>query len=377
MLREKFNYTPGSNKSTDREFWFHDIDNIIKYCPAFAFCSFEAAGLRYEMRELIYNLSRIYLFYEAKLNPKPMLQLCGEAMDKRFKSPRYQVGRVSLPAMAYLLRLKAKLKVNYFDGLTSAKSGNAHAGKFFYLAAKTPLGNCWEENKTIAAIGIDDFRSLIKAATSSLPLKSDGYQADPAFLLTMLEYPQPPHRDMQGYDNGEDWLHHFCPFILHLPLCEEGMYLNVWEEPNNKNVAPLRIHIPFGTYLLLRVDVVHGGVFGSPGNVRLHIAFRPLKTAIENFVKTEEENLTDDDKKSCLQLGMDRCVIDKDRALETVPQAYDTKERVDNHGGLVNIIEPEQGYAVALIQDFPNVAPHLGALKVKSTKKKDPANKSA
>ena len=36
----------------------------------------------------------------------------------------------------------------------------------------------------------------------------------------------------------------------------------------------MRIHIPFGLFLIIRGDVVHGGVFGSPGNIRLHVVFK-------------------------------------------------------------------------------------------------------
>jgi len=130
-----------------------------------------------------------------------------------------------------------------------------------------------------------------------LPLGKGGYRTDLGFVMTNIATVQAPHRDYQGYgdiyfndERDEDAgssdkrnitkpVTAFLPWILHCPVVEEGMFLNYWPD-SRKDKCPIRIHIPFGTYLLTRVDAVHGGIFGQAGNIRLHIAFSPLQKVI-------------------------------------------------------------------------------------------------
>ena len=335
---------------------------MIGDCPDFEFGTQDASCLRQELRELLIRLAGIYL----PKAPHPPLLFCNDELDQRFKSlpaattNPYQVGRVPLDTMAFLIKMKTRLREKDFVGLATAKSGNTHAGKFFYFADRTGLGNRWQENKIWKTVGTEELTSLIQAVTEKLPLES--YQADPACMLTIMAYPQPPHRDMKGCVAGEEWRQPYYSYILHLPLCEEGMFLNIWEDPDDKSVPPLRIHVPFGTFLLLRMDVVHGGVFGSSGNVRLHIAFRPTKTAIEAHLK--DKGLSDKQKQSCMELGIDGHIQSKDRALDKVLTAYDTDEDVNKHGEKVDMIPKCDGYVAGLKEEFKFVARCLGGLKL-------------
>ena len=63
------------------------------------------------------------------------------------------------------------------------------------------------------------------------------------------------------------------PYILHLPLCEEGLAIQVWkcwELQVEDTLCPKFMFVPFGSALLLRADVYHAGCYGSKGNLRLH-----------------------------------------------------------------------------------------------------------
>ena len=63
------------------------------------------------------------------------------------------------------------------------------------------------------------------------------------------------------------------PFILHLPLCEEGLALQLWKCWKGEllgSISPKFIFVPFGSALLLRADVYHAGCYGTKGNFRLH-----------------------------------------------------------------------------------------------------------
>jgi hypothetical protein len=94
---------------------------------------------------------------------------------------------------------------------------------------------------------------------------------------------QPPHWDFTG------WRHvpaKSLPWVLHVPLCQEGMMLHVWPTERDQSThmeeciekfkigPPRYIHVAFGDALLLRADVAHGGCFGSRGNLRFHMVLR-------------------------------------------------------------------------------------------------------
>ena len=74
------------------------------------------------------------------------------------------------------------------------------------------------------------------------------------------------------------------PWVAHVPIYKEGMMLHIWptqrdEETHTKPQEKMKLGTPkiafviFGDYLLLRVDVCHGGCFGTKGNMRFHMVF--------------------------------------------------------------------------------------------------------
>ena len=100
------------------------------------------------------------------------------------------------------------------------------------------------------------------------------YTYIPAALLTMEQDNQRIHVDFtQLFANEED-----IPWVFHAPLCREGAWLNVISIIPNAHttqteVTPLRVHIPFGNFILLKGTVPHSGVYGQPGNLRSHMVF--------------------------------------------------------------------------------------------------------
>ena len=103
-----------------------------------------------------------------------------------------------------------------------------------------------------------------------------------SLLVTLEEELQPAHLD---YKIDTPHLErHAVPWIMHIPLCAEGMKLNVWRTPPNKSHLwkekkkridnknyqnATLVNIPFGTGLVVRGDAPHGGCFGNHGNLRL------------------------------------------------------------------------------------------------------------
>lgn len=93
---------------------------------------------------------------------------------------------------------------------------------------------------------------------------------------------QGPHWDFIGWRKvkAQD-----MPWVVHIPLCREGMMLHVWPTERDelthrsslerfKLGKPKLIHVGFGDALVLRADVCHGGCFGSAGNMRFHMILR-------------------------------------------------------------------------------------------------------
>ena len=68
------------------------------------------------------------------------------------------------------------------------------------------------------------------------------------------------------------------PYILHLPLCKEGLALQIWkcwEGQVEDKISPKFLFVPFGSALLLGADIYHAGCYGSKGNFRLHSMILP------------------------------------------------------------------------------------------------------
>jgi hypothetical protein len=76
-------------------------------------------------------------------------------------------------------------------------------------------------------------------------------------------------------------------FLLHFPLCKEGMMLRVWDKSTNtkegsKNTRPHSsyLRIPFGSYAITRGDVYHAGIYGKSGNFRFHMVVKTAENCL-------------------------------------------------------------------------------------------------
>lgn len=81
----------------------------------------------------------------------------------------------------------------------------------------------------------------------------------PGIMKTIV----PTHQPLQRYDNDDS-----DSYILHLPLCKEGRHLRIgWFDHASKTTKQKIIFIPFGSAILLKSSVWHGGHYGCEGNV--------------------------------------------------------------------------------------------------------------
>ena len=98
---------------------------------------------------------------------------------------------------------------------------------------------------------------------------------------------QAPHFDFPNFKTlclDEEKL----PLIVHVPLCKEGMLLQIWPTtflPSGKTVKlekPFFQYIAFGDALVLRADVAHAGCYGSAGNTRMHMVIKDESCSLKS-----------------------------------------------------------------------------------------------
>ena len=108
---------------------------------------------------------------------------------------------------------------------------------------------------------------ILKVVKNRIPFHADcrsQYLDLVGFIVTYEDYVQTPHLDINS--------HKLFSFIIHVPLCITGAWIYLWERDGSVNVKREMIHIPFGSMLVLRSDVWHGGIVGGKGNLRFHAA---------------------------------------------------------------------------------------------------------
>ena len=66
------------------------------------------------------------------------------------------------------------------------------------------------------------------------------------------------------------------PLIAHIPLEEEGAFINIWINRGDSGI-PVSVFIPFGAAIVVSAHVVHGGCYGSRGSSRFHMILKPKK----------------------------------------------------------------------------------------------------
>ena len=112
---------------------------------------------------------------------------------------------------------------------------------------------------------IETILSSVKTKIPDFTTNRNLYTEKVGVVMTYKDYVQSPHQDIVYHDeNG----HH--SYIIHVPLCECGAWIYLWQSGSGRNLNRDMIHIPFGSILVLRDDVWHGGIVGGKGNIRFH-----------------------------------------------------------------------------------------------------------
>jgi hypothetical protein len=60
------------------------------------------------------------------------------------------------------------------------------------------------------------------------------------------------------------------PFILHLPLCKEGLALQIWSTWVGDGTSQIRPKLILSPLAFFWADMYHASCYGTKGNLRLH-----------------------------------------------------------------------------------------------------------
>ena len=103
------------------------------------------------------------------------------------------------------------------------------------------------------------FRSFLQKLKQELKINDLYYRVKLGLVVTRKDYVQLPHLDCEAKKENHSWM-------CHVPICISGIYLYVWDDLGNTKQL---LKITLCGFLVLCDDLMHGGMCGGPGNVRV------------------------------------------------------------------------------------------------------------
>jgi hypothetical protein len=174
-----------------------------------------------------------------------------------------------------LVTLKGKARAGAFQAIR--KITGTHTEQFYLSSAdgSLPKGEAvvrsWR--KACCPITVCAIDSLAWSILNALPgLENPGdWSVEVGFLTNCKDngaVHQTLHLDVPEALNFEP--SNKIPYIVHIPLCNEGMALQIVGEDGCYN-PPLFRYYALGEAAVLRADVWHGGSYGTKGNMRMRM----------------------------------------------------------------------------------------------------------
>ena len=155
-------------------------------------------------------------------------------------------------------------------------SQGPHKYSGMYHLAKDELEKTWQTNVGNNMMGLSCdvntnplvytlvyFLTSVKEELGLAGKDHVGYKVKIGLVATVADYVQMPHQDCDCLKNQHSW-------IFHVPINENGSYIYIWDVTDGLELKKTLVHIPLGSFLVLREDVWHSGIVGGEGNVRVH-----------------------------------------------------------------------------------------------------------
>lgn len=255
-----------TNDMTEKKLFVKSIDEV-KFRRSER--SLEAGGTKAEQVNVNSNRAR----WGKELRSTPFSTWVDNSKLK-VHNLKLRVGNVPLQTMVNLINVKASHRREYkgWKKITKTKT-------YFNIANEGEVTDKAQWNmikyNELGSRAINSFLLRVgQQCFNDKTLTNEKLTVSPGFLVTEEESFQPVHFDFEKIPKRIN----DRPFILHLPLCREGMKLNV-VIVKGRRLYPISLRIPFGSFVLTRADVLHGGCYGGKGNMRFHSII--LKVALK------------------------------------------------------------------------------------------------
>ncbi len=192
--------------------------------------------------------------------------------------PAYRVQGLPLALfLPILITIKHSIKEKLFTKTRTISGTNTDQ---YYLKNQDPslprgeaVYQDWRKSTLLDRCTVCAIDSLAWSILEALPdvTNPEDWSVEVGFLCNRKvggEVHQTLHLDVPEAENfGEKML---LPYIVHIPLCTEGMALQV-VSANGENNPPNFRYYSFGEAAVLRADCWHGGCYGTKGNIRMRI----------------------------------------------------------------------------------------------------------
>jgi hypothetical protein len=176
-----------------------------------------------------------------------------------------------------LIAIKPSLRKELFTKTRSISGTNTDQ---YYLKNQDPtlpkgeaVYQDWRKSTLLDRCSVCAIDSLAWSILEALPdvTNPEDWRVDVGFLCNRKdngEVHQTLHLDVPEAVDFEDKT--LLPYIVHIPLCTEGMALQVVSANGEDNPPNFRYY-GFGEAAVLRADCWHGGCYGTKGNTRMRI----------------------------------------------------------------------------------------------------------
>jgi hypothetical protein len=202
----------------------------------------------------------------------------GDTRSTEITPPAFRIR--GLPLVLFipiLIGIKHSLKEELFTKTRSIIGTNTDQ---YYLKNQDPsvpkgetVYQDWRKSTLLDRCTVCAIDSLAWSILEALPdvLIPEDWSVDVGFLCNRKvdgEVHQTLHLDVPEAEHFQETT--LLPYIVHVPLCAEGMALQVVTADGQDNPPNFRYY-SFGEAAVLRADCWHGGCYGTKGNIRMRI----------------------------------------------------------------------------------------------------------
>ena len=223
-----------------------------------------------------------------------------EMTTESVQPPTFRV--LGLPLVHFvpiLIAIKESVRKGLFTKTRSISGTNTDQYFLKNQDTSMPMGEAvikdWRKSNLLDRGTVCAIDSLAWSILEAIPAvkKPEDWSVDVGFLCNRKEegeVHQTLHLDVPEAENFPE--KNLLPYIVHIPLCMEGMALQIVCDDGNENPPNFRYY-GFGEASILRGDCWHGGCYGGKGNVRMRIQLSHKDFPDDRGIEKLKHKITD------------------------------------------------------------------------------------